>query len=249
MSRKNYIACAVLLLVSESVLAKHLLKESTDLIFRPFGVFNVGADFIRSGRSQTVTLLPPFSNHYTNSDNYQSSGSLGGGLGIESFKSERLFWQLGVSAYFDSQVTNSGDVWQFGLPEFNNLTYSYQTQYSRIVASGKILSTVKQRIHPYLSGELGVGFNRVSGYHEIPLIPEVLPMSPFRSATQSSFTWGAGVGLDVDLNAPVRLGIGYQFADLGKASLGLSPAQLTNDTLHVSNSYTHQVRIQLTALI
>lgn len=53
----------------------------------------------------------------------------------------------------------------------------------------------------------------------------------------------------MDVNTTLRLGIGYQFVDLGKVSLGLSPAQATQEHLGISNLYDHQLRFQLTALI
>jgi opacity protein-like surface antigen len=118
-----------------------------------------------------------------------------------------------------------------------------------VVATGKLLSTVYERLHPYVSGELGAAFNAASSYHETPLIDEAVTIAPFSNRTQSSFAWGAGVGVDVDVNTNLRLGLGYQFVDLGKATLGLSPAQETHEHLGISNLYDHQLRFQLTALI
>ncbi|MDP3269733.1 MAG: hypothetical protein Q8M40_11920 [Legionella sp.] len=246
---KNFLVYGMLFAVCQSGLAGTMSQSHFDSAYHPYGVFTLGGDYMRPGRAQTVTLLPPFANYYTNYDDYASTASLGIGLGIESIKSNGYFWQLGISGYFNPEITSKGEVWQFTLPEYNNFLYSYETQYSRLVAAGKILGTIENTVHPYLSGEAGIALNRVSGYHETPLISEASPMSPYTNNMQSSFTWAVGAGIDVDLNVPVRLGIGYQFADLGKAVLGPSPAQVTRETLSINNSYSHQLRIQLTALI
>lgn len=146
-------------------------------------------------------------------------------------------------------MTASGSIWQFGLPDYENYKYSYQIQSSRVVATGKLLSTYHQKYHPYVSGELGASFNRAVGYNETPLIEEADSMEPFTSRTKSSLSWGIGVGVDVDVRTGLRLGVGYQFADLGKASLGQSLTQETHQTLSINHLYDNQVRIQLTALI
>ncbi|WP_298626510.1 hypothetical protein [uncultured Legionella sp.] len=216
---------------------------------RPFVGFTLGADFIRTGHAQTLSLLPPFSNHYTKNSSYQSSGLVGLGLGVERGATEQLSWQLGLSGYFNTEVKSQGHVWLFALPAFDNFIYDYRIQSKRVMATGKVLGTVKQTLHPYVSGELGAGFNRASAYKETPLISEAAPMTPFSRRTQTSFAWGVGGGIDVDLNAGLRLGIGYQFADLGKASLGRSPAQRTEQTLRVPHLYSQELRFQLTAFI
>ncbi|WP_298627026.1 hypothetical protein [uncultured Legionella sp.] len=216
---------------------------------RPFAGIALGAEFIRTGHAQTLSLLPPFSNHYTNNTSFQSSGLLGLGLGIERGLTEQLSWQLGLSGYFNTEVHSKGHVWQFALPEFDNFIYDYRIQSKRLMATGKLLGTVKQTIHPYLSCELGAGFNRTSAYTETPLIIEASPMAPFSDRTQTSFAWGVGAGVDVDINTMLRLGLGYQFANLGKASLGLSPTQLTQQTLGLPHLYSQEVRFQLTAFI
>lgn len=215
----------------------------------PFALLAVGADFIRTGESKSITLLPPFSNYYTNHSSYPGSASLGIGGGIEGIYSERFFWQLGASGMFNATVTRWGEVWQMGLPEFNNFQYRYNIQSSRVVAIGKLLSTIYKHYHPYLSGELGAAFNASRSYQETPLIEEAVLIAPFSNHRQSSVAWGIGIGIDWDLNPIARLGLGYQFVNLGKARLGLSPAQTTQEHLSISNLYDHQLRVQLTALI
>lgn len=93
--------------------------------FRQFSTVTAGADFMRIGRAQTITMNEPFINHYTGNGSYNAAGSLGITGGIEQQFTESWFWQLGISCFFNTPVKASGKVWQFGLPEFDNFTYKY----------------------------------------------------------------------------------------------------------------------------
>jgi opacity protein-like surface antigen len=219
--------------------------------YRALITLTAGPDFVQKGQAQTLTLLPPYQNHYTTTNSTQSVFDGGVFVGIEKTLNERFGLQLGVSGYWDSNITPSGDVWQFALPEFDNLSYNYRIEHARVMASSKLLTSLKQypAIHPYLSGELGVAFNKASNYQETPLIENLPPMAPFANQTQNSFSYGVGLGVDYSVTQHVRLGVGYQFADLGKASLGASPDAATAQSLSTSHLYTNQLRFQLTALL
>ncbi|RUR12059.1 outer membrane protein [Legionella sp. km772] len=246
--RKSVMA-SLLLLSTSGLYAGTLGDSSLNKVNSIYMQINASLDWIRMNDNQDLVLLAPFHNTYTGSQDYKLSGGLGLGLGLERAATDLLFWQLGVAAHFNTSVQAQGMVWQFGLPEFENFSYRYQVQSSRLVAEGKLLGTYQQKFHPYISGELGAGFNRSSTYREISLIESQLPIAPFRNNTHASFSWGVGLGVDVDLRSNLRLGAGYQFSDLGKAQLGLSPAQETGETLSIAHLYDNQLRIQLTALI
>lgn len=51
------------------------------------------------------------------------------------------------------------------------------------------------------------------------------------------------------INSHMRIGVGYQFADLGSASLGPTLDATTTETLVLSHLYTNQLRFQLTYLV
>lgn len=253
MVSKKYMVYGLALLFSSTDYASQpvSIKEQSAYLstLRSFAAFTLGADFLRTGRAQTLSLVPPFNNYYTANESFKSSGNLGLTAGAEQRWTDTLSWQLGLSGYFNSEVNTTGHVWQFALPEYDNFTYHYRIQSKRLLASGKLLGTVKQALHPYVSAELGAAFNRASSYDEIALIEEMVPMAPFSNHTKTSLAWGVGAGLDVNINPAFRLGAGYQFADLGKVKLGRSPAQLTQQTLGLPHLYSHQLRFQLTAFI
>lgn len=219
--------------------------------WRWVGTFTVGPDFINSGETQTLSLLPPFQNTYTKGSASQAIADVGGFIGIEQKFNKKLSAQLGISGYVDAQITPKGTIWQFTRPEFEDLSYAYHIHHRRVMATSKLLTTISQypRLLPYISGEIGAAFNHTGGYQEMPLEAGVLPMLPFTDHNQTSFAWSVGVGFDYNLGAHARVGIGYQFSDLGSVSLGPTPASLTTQTLSLSHIYANQLRFQLTILV
>lgn len=210
----------------------------------------MGPDFVEAGQAQNLTLLPPFQNHYTNTTHTATVADAGGFVGVERRVTDYLSFQLGVAGYVDAQLAPQGNVWQFGVPLFENLSYAYKVHHSRVMFSSKLLTTVPsyQAIHPYFSWELGTAYNNAGSYQETPLVSLAVPMTPFANRIQSSFAWGLGVGFDYNINPHVRAGIGYQFADLGSVSLGITPAASTTQTLTLPHLYTNQLRFQFSFL-
>ena len=219
--------------------------------YTPLVTLTVGPDFVQAGQAQALTLLPPFQYYYTNNSGTATVADAGGFVGVERFVTDYLSVQLGVAGYVDAQLTPQGDVWQFGVPLFDTLSYAYKVHHSRVMFSSKLLTTIPryQTVHPYFSWELGTAYNNASAYQETPLIPLAVPMTPFANHNQSAFAWGLGVGLDYNLNQHIRAGVGYQFADLGAVSLGVTPAASTTQTLGLSHLYTNQLRFQFTFLV
>lgn len=214
-----------------------------------YAEINASLDWIRTNNTQIISLLPPFSDTYTGNQAYKVSGGFGVGAGIEREVNANLLWQLGLAANFNSAVQAHGVIVLFNDPNFDDFDYRYKVQSSRLVATGKLLGTYQQVFHPYVSGELGSAFNRSYGYTEIPRLATQPPKAPFKDNTLASFTWGVGVGVDMDISSNLRLGVGYQFSDFGRSCLGVSSAQATSETLTIVHLYDNQARVQLTALI
>lgn len=232
-------------------LPNHFLHSVVDAKYIPLVTLTVGPDFVQKGQAQTLSLLPPFQNHYTNTNSATTVVDAGAFVGVERVFNDKLWVQLGVSGYVDSQINPQGHVWLTGVPEFDALTYSYNVHHTRVMAEGKFLTTFSRypTLHPYLSGGLGAAFNGARNYQEIPLIAGVPPTPPFGNHTQTSFTWGVGLGVDYTLNTHVRFGAGYQFSDLGSVTLGPTSAALTTQTLSFPHLYTNQLRFQFTFLV
>lgn len=244
---------SLLILGSQAILAGTVgdFKASRPPLYQPLATLTIGPDFVQKGRAQTLSLLPPFQNHYTNTRHSTTVADAGAFIGLERTLNDRLSAQLGISGYIDAQISPEGHVWRFASPEFDVLRYAYNVHHTRVMAEGKFLTTFGQHqaLHPYVSWGLGAAFNRAQHYQESPLIPGAVPTMPFANHTKTSFAWGVGVGMDYSINSHVRIGAGYQFADLGGVSLGSTKAAITSQTLNFSHLFTNQLRFQLTFLV
>jgi len=239
----------VWLLLSFALMQIVFAAESGKRNYRSFITISSGCDLIKPGRAQTLTLLPPFQNHYTNTSPEMAIFEFGALIGIEKNFNHYFMIQSGLSAYIATTIYPEGRVWQFGLPEFETLSYAYKVYHTRLMFEGKLLTFGHSHIHPYLSLSLGAAFNQAKYYHESPFIAGATPTLPFTSHSQTSFSFSTGLGIDYNLTSQLRLGAGYQFADLGSVSLGPTPAATTTQTLNFSHIYTHQIRLQLTGLM
>src|SRR4029079_4584669 len=106
-----------------------------------------------------------------------------------------------------------------------------------------------QPVHPYISWGFGVAVNRASQYQEFPITAGTPVPTGFGSHTQRPFTWELGIGADYIFNQNMRLGIGYQFMDLGSVALDGVLGAPTTEALNLQHLYTDQLRIQFTYVL
>lgn len=203
---------------------------------------------VKTDHEQTLTLLPPFQNHYTAEKSTHHTFSGGLFLGREQSINPDFAVQLGFGAYTNAKIKPEGVVWQFDLPEFDNLNYRYHVSSQRLLVEMKLLNASFQPFHPYITANLGASRNKAHNYLETARIPEAVPPLPFEDKSTTSFSYGLGLGLDFDYSAHVRLGLGYQFADFGRLSFNPGAAQLTQESLSLPHLHNHQIRFQLSYL-
>ncbi|MDI1353189.1 MAG: outer membrane beta-barrel protein [bacterium] len=219
--------------------------------FHPIVSFSIATDFINWGKAQNVLIVPPFYNHYTKTTSNTKALDLGVFLGLEHAITDLMMLQLGISVSSVSTIKPEGHVWQFGLPMFDNFIYNYSIHSTRFMQGGKLLANLARNnhIHPYFSWELGAANNKASRYTELQLDGLIPAMAPYSNHSQTSFAYGVGIGIDYTITQYARLGFGYQYLNLGAASLGLSPSVITGQTLNLSTLQSNQVRIQLSYLL
>lgn len=131
----------------------------------------------------------------------------------------------------------------------DNFSYQYKVLTKQLLVNGKLLYTLKNYVHPYLSAGLGTAFNKA--YHYYTNVPANLTFTRMHlDHTNTSLSYALGIGIDTDINKNLRAGIGYRFTDLGTVQLGKAfiDTSLVSGTLSNSNSnfYTNEVLIQLT---
>lgn len=138
--------------------------------------------------------------------------------------------------------------------------YSYKLSNGRISLKGKLASDWGFWAQPYISGSGGVGFNRSWAYTTTHAIDGIVSRPSFGSDTTVAFTYTAGAGLQGNITPNWQIGVGYEFADWGKNSLGDHEFHLLRNSLagvgrfpyrapHSGNFYTHELQFSLSYLM
>ena len=143
-------------------------------------------------------------------------------------------------------ATLSGDIWDDADPIFDNYTYQYKVNHTHVALKGKLLGDWDWPLMPWVSGSIGIGFNRAYDFNNTPTIYEAIPNSNFSSYTTTAFTYTVGIGFQRKLTKNWQMGVGYEFADWGKNQLGTADGQTTGDVLSLSHLYTNSLLLNLT---
>ena len=210
------------------------------------GTFSIGPTWTSPGSQQTLELTPQIEKTYTA---YKPQNTLADGevfLGIKRDLPYDLFTHIGISGALTSQAGLSGEIWDDGDAAFNNYVYGYHIQHGHVALKAKVFKDLASSVLPWVSGSVGVGFNRANGFHNTPLISEALPQSNFGNYTQTSFTYTVGAGLQKIINSNWQAGIGYEFADWGGSELNAAQGQTINSGLDLNHVYTNGLMFNLT---
>ena len=170
-------------------------------------------------------------------------------LGIHRPLSERVQAQFGLAIAATTDVSATGEIWDDEEPPHNNFIYSYKVQHAHLAAKGKLVIDIKRPVKPYLSGSIGVGFNRASGYNNVPLIFEAGHIDNFTNNTVTALTYTLGLGLQYELSRNWQVGGGYEFADWGSNELGKAADQTMNSGLSMNHLYTNNFMLNITYLM
>lgn len=212
------------------------------------GTLSAGPVWSSGNDTQTFYLTPTIEKTYAAE---KSSNALFDGevfVGLQKSFSSALQGQLGLTVAATSNTSLSGAVWDDADPAFANYTYEYKIQHSHIAVKGKLLADAGFWLIPWLSGSLGVSFNNAHSFKSTPTIFEALPTPDFASHTETAFTYTLGAGVQKALNTHWQVGVGYEFADWGKSSLGRAEGQTQNSGLALNHRYTNGLMFNLTYL-
>jgi opacity protein-like surface antigen len=216
------------------------------VVIHPVATVGFGSDTTDMNLSQTITLFAPFQNtYYGHFNDTETIGSLF--LGAEIPFMNKWAWQLGAAYYQNlTPFQPTGLINQFGDPLYGNLNYNFNIQSRRYVFQTKLLYSVYDIWHPYVTGSAGEAVNRSYSYTEIPVTSADVPMqATFANKTVRSFTYSLGLGVEVDVSTHLRLGLGYSFVNLGRAGLGVIPQQDSTTTLKLNSLNTNEFMMQL----
>lgn len=223
------------------------MGEAAPLWSRVFTV-SLGPVWADKGDKQTFYLDPDIVKTYTAT---HTSKAIADGelfLGMQKNLNSHVQGQLGLAAAFTGNASVFGQIWDDADPQFNNHSYHYKIRHSHVAVKGKLLADRGYLVIPWISGSVGVGFNRAYHFLNNPLIFEALPNTNFASHTKTSFTYTVGVGVQRALSNNVQLGIGYEFADWGKSHLDRAWGQTLNTGLKRDHVYTNGFLVNITCV-
>jgi opacity protein-like surface antigen len=210
------------------------------------GSVSLGSTWPNGGAIKTFYLTPEIEKTYkaNKSSNALFDGELF--LGIQKTLPNALQGQLGLAVAATSNAKLSGVIWDDADPRFDNYTYRYKIQHTHVAAKAKILYDQGYWLIPWVSGSIGVGFNDAHSFQNTPIIFEAIPNPNFKSHTQTTFTYTLGAGVQKLINQNWQVGVGYEFADWGKSSLGRAWGQTLNSGLSRNHFYTNGFLFNLT---
>lgn len=216
---------------------------------RPLVTLSLGPAWSTPGETQTLYLQPALPETFVANSTTEILGEGEIFLGLHHRLTSHLQAQLGLAGAATTALSLHGDVWQDADPDLNNLSYGYKISHSHIALKGKLLTDISQLVQPYVSGSLGVGFNHAYHFISTSKLFEVLPEPPFTPQTSTAFTYTLGVGLQRELSTQWSVGVGYEFADWGKTSLGAAATQLSDGGLSLNHIYTNQLQFSLSFVV
>lgn len=212
------------------------------------GTFSIGPTWTSPGSQQTLNLSPTIEKTYTANEptNTLADGEIF--LGIRKDFPYQLFAHLGVAGAYTSQAGLSGEIWDDADPNFNNFAYGYHIQHGHIALKAKLFKDLSYSIFPWISGSIGVGFNRSNSFYNIPLITQAVAQNNFSNFTQTSFTYTVGVGIQKILTSNWQIGMGYEFSDWGQSHLNPAVGQTEGTGLSLDHLYTNGLMFNITYL-
>lgn len=152
---------------------------------------------------------------YGNNDTTQGRFTPGVFLGVEMPFNLSYAVQLGLSYYQPSSISYAGLLTQ-GVDSisYDQYPYRYSIMNRDLFIESKWLATWNKRYHPYLVLALGAAFNEFYGFDVT--YPPFLTFTPlWESQTHTTFAYQLGLGVDVEINKLIRLGLGYRYFNLG----------------------------------
>lgn len=208
---------------------------------------SAGPAWQNAGREQDIYLTPQIERAYLPNKSTTAVADVELFLGLQRALTPKLIGQLGIAGDVTSNAKISGIILDDADLNAANYEYSYDVQHSHVALKAKLLADLNYVVMPWISGSVGVGFNRAFSYRSAPLIEEAVMLPNLNSNTQTTFTYTVGAGVQRALDNNWQVGIGYEFADWGQSKLGRAEVGQTTDTrLSLNHLYTNGFMANIT---
>jgi opacity protein-like surface antigen len=186
------------------------------------------------GKSQTLSIENSEFTYKARHHN-ETVGLMGIFLGTELAFNHSSGVQIGMGYYHPFVLSTKGMVTQsINSKSPGQFSYRYHLRSEQLFVESKWFYNWQKRYHPYLSLALGASFNNSCNYDA--KVPTCRCFSPqFSDHHVASFSYSAGLGVDVDVRRHIRVGMGYCFVDLGRFKLG-NPVDTASNPHSLSQS-------------
>lgn len=165
---------------------------------------------------------------------HSTDGAWKVGVGYSLFEEKLSQWPYFSHLLFEANVYQSfttlkGDVWQFGLPEFNNYNFRAPVTSTRLMFDVKPEFFAWNSISPYAILGAGAVWNTLSYREQVTGVGIPAGSALLLSKhTTSHFAWEAGAGFSVSLSNRLSATAEYVYAFLGHGFPGHHPANGVN---------------------
>ena len=202
---------------------------------------SAGSSWSRGGKTQILFLEPDVEKTYMAN---KKMGALASGdvfLGWEKSLNHSILGQLGIALAASTDAHLSDDQWEDADLDYNNYYCNYKVNHWYFAVKAKLLAQMSM-VQPYISGIMGLGFNRAHGFDVIPCIEMETPPPLFLDKTQTALMHTLGLGVQKAIVKNWSGGVGYEFANWGKSRLAQGSMQTVGKVLSLLHLYTHGVQ-------
>ena len=206
-----------------------------------------GPSWTNTGSSQTIALQPDVVKAYVPQTLTNSNvlGNLEIVAGVQKSYFDHVKSQFAVALYWSSFATLNGFIQEDADPNFQNFSYQYKISHGHIALKTKWIAENALNLNPYVSGSVGLGFNRSYGYNATPIILQEVAAPPFQSNTKAALSASFGAGFQHTLNSQITLALGYQLVSWGSSALDRAVDQTRGEGLGLSTLYTQGIEFTI----
>lgn len=222
-------------------------------------VFLGGSYIPNTIKGQTLQLMPYEIDQYADTFSNQSSASAFT-WGVDALYRFKLHAPSIENYFFDSigagidvfQITDfnqTGNVLQYGLPEYENYTYALKLNNIRVMANFDLdFHPVQHYFIPFIQAGIG-GARTAISYSSAPIAPVEGPNFTLPNEASWNFAYQAGAGIKYVAKTHLVLSLRYLYADMGKANSSTLGSTTTLATPLTVNMNTQNFLFGLTYLM
>ncbi len=177
---------------------------------------SAGPVWADGGATQTLYLTPTIEKTFVASHNHSNLAHAELFVGLLKKLSPNITLQSGLALGAITKAKLLGVIWDDGDPRFDNYNYQYKIQHTQLLIQNKFLINTHTWALPWISGALGVGFNKTYSYNNLPKFFAAVQNPNFIQHTEKTVTYTAGAGVQKMINLHWQMGMGYFFTNWGK---------------------------------